>query len=514
MKPITTSFAACAALLLFALACVTAGAQTAPGTVDASFAASDAENIARHRGAFFQARGSALAAQADGKILVAGECLGGTSAEPFCVARFNADGSVDTAFGSGGIASTNFAGAASVKATSVAVQDDGRILLVGLCTLAFDANGPDGRPCFARFLQNGSLESSPIAGGRVIRATTRRFQGDAVGVVMRPGGRFYVAGTCVVGTAYRICVMSYLADGTPDGNFLGGGERDSVYFEGATPYSTVFQSMAASRGDDGVLIAGNCGSSSGTSMCVTKVTNSGGTDTSFAGGGFARVSIGLVAYATSVLQQFDGKVAVAGSCTEASGFLQTCVARFNANGSIDNTFANAGRSILTLSSFTGTEARGLVQQNDGKLLAYSYCETTQNSPQLCVVRYEQSGQLDTSFGNLASGIARQTYPQFSEFRGQILMPDGKLVIAGTCSLDICVRRTVGGPFPGKQCTLDIDGDGVHATTTDSIIATRVSLGFNGSRVTDGLSLATQATRRSWPVIRDYLVNQCGLQIAP
>ena len=72
----------------------------------------------------------AVALQADGKIVVAGQSDGQGSNPDFAVARYNADGSLDAAFGSGGKLTVDFFGA-SDGAESVAVQPDGKIVLGG-----------------------------------------------------------------------------------------------------------------------------------------------------------------------------------------------------------------------------------------------------------------------------------------------------------------------------------------------------------------------------------------------
>ena len=74
--------------------------------------------------------GRAVALQADGKIVVAGQMDGQGSNPDFAVARYNADGSLDAAFGSGGKLTIDFFGA-SDGADSVAVQPDGKIVLGG-----------------------------------------------------------------------------------------------------------------------------------------------------------------------------------------------------------------------------------------------------------------------------------------------------------------------------------------------------------------------------------------------
>jgi hypothetical protein len=64
----------------------------------------------------------------------------------------------------------------------------------------------------------------------------------------------------------------------------------------------------------------------------------------------------------------------------------------------------------------------------------------------------------------------------------------------------------------SDSSLDIDGDG-SVTANDTLIILRTLLGFSGNAVTDGVSFATAATRKTWPDIRDYLVGDCGLAFA-
>jgi hypothetical protein len=51
------------------------------------------------------------------------------------------------------------------------------------------------------------------------------------------------------------------------------------------------------------------------------------------------------------------------------------------------------------------------------------------------------------------------------------------------------------------------------SATDSLILARVSLGFTGTAVTQGITFASTAQRTSWPAIRDYLFNQCGMAVS-
>ena len=97
-----------------------------------------------------------------------------------------------------------------------------------------------------------------------------------------------------------------------------------------------------------------------------------------------------------------------------------------------------------------------------------------------------------------------------------LQPDGKVLLAGNCSNgtnnDFCAARYDGGPFGYQNCKPDIDGDGSFLATTDALIYTRIALGITGPAVIGGMTFAPTATRNTWPLIRDYLVTQCGMSL--
>ena len=72
-----------------------------------------------------------VALQADGKIVVTGRSMGpGASGDDFAVSRYEADGTLDTTFGVAGIVRTDIA-ASSDDARGIAIQADGKILVVG-----------------------------------------------------------------------------------------------------------------------------------------------------------------------------------------------------------------------------------------------------------------------------------------------------------------------------------------------------------------------------------------------
>ncbi|POX51521.1 calcium-binding protein [Streptomyces sp. Ru71] len=146
--------------------------------------------------------GRALALQPDGKIVVGGEV--GTTRFDFYLTRLNSNGSLDTGFGSNGIVRTDFGGYDHVE--SLAVQPDGRIVAAG---------NSDDRYALARYLSNGSLDTSFDGDGRVVTPG-----GNANDVTLQPDGRIVVAGGTSGG---NFGILRYNPDGGPDSGFGTGG---------------------------------------------------------------------------------------------------------------------------------------------------------------------------------------------------------------------------------------------------------------------------------------------------
>ena len=109
-----------------------------------------------------------VAIQNDGKILVGGSCKTSGSDQffDFALARYNTDGSLDSGFGSGGKVSLDLGGNAEELLNTVLVQFDGRIVVVGGTLSGCCTNGF--HTGLARFNQNGSLDTSFGLGGKVV----------------------------------------------------------------------------------------------------------------------------------------------------------------------------------------------------------------------------------------------------------------------------------------------------------------------------------------------------------
>jgi uncharacterized delta-60 repeat protein len=180
----------------------------ADGTRDTSFGT---DGIAMTDLGTLADAGRAVAIQPDGKIVVAG-----TADEDVALARYTADGHIDTTFGHGGTTVTDF-GSEDV-ATGVALTPGGDIAISGY-TL-----GPLVNRDFllARYGNTGTLETTFGDHGAVKTDVLGR-DDYAEGLVVDSSGRFVLVGRATSPTILDMALVRYLPDGTLDPSFDGDG---------------------------------------------------------------------------------------------------------------------------------------------------------------------------------------------------------------------------------------------------------------------------------------------------
>jgi uncharacterized delta-60 repeat protein len=169
---------------------------------------------------------AAVALQPDGKIAVAGSAdLNGNYANPvFLLARFDANGSLDASFGTGGITTTNVSEGA--LADALAVLPDGGILVGGWA-------GVDNTrvPVLARYEPDGSLDTT-FGDGGIVESEPPKFPWSGIeGLAVQSDGSVVASGYAegaadCPGTCNPIpqamAVWRYEPNGTLDPTFHGG----------------------------------------------------------------------------------------------------------------------------------------------------------------------------------------------------------------------------------------------------------------------------------------------------
>jgi len=122
-----------------------------------------------------------LAVQSDGKLVWAGEttAANGTNGA-FAVVRFNANGTLDQGFGAGGLATSTFANSSVQGAQTVLVQPDGKILAGG--AVLFGGRPPKDIGGLVRFNANGNIDTGFGSGGQELVPSSNPVLSSVIGV--------------------------------------------------------------------------------------------------------------------------------------------------------------------------------------------------------------------------------------------------------------------------------------------------------------------------------------------
>lgn len=131
-----------------------------------------------------------LAIQADGKIVLAGTTYDSTTSDDFALMRFHVNGTLDTSFGNGGKVRTDFGAKKQDTATGVAIQADGMIVVVGYTDIGGSTNYEF---ALARYNANGTLDSTFGSGGKVKTGFATNSDW-ARAVVLQADGKIIAAG--------------------------------------------------------------------------------------------------------------------------------------------------------------------------------------------------------------------------------------------------------------------------------------------------------------------------------
>jgi uncharacterized delta-60 repeat protein len=178
-----------------------------------------------------------LALQRDGKIVAAGSTIAPET--NIALARYNGDGSLDATFGSGGKVITRFAPGARARALAVILASDGKIVVSGA---ARGPGLPPGNFVVARYNADGSLDGSFGSGGKTITdfgalGEAHGLVTDASGKIVAVGGTFSVSSAGAF-WGRSFLAARYNADGSLDTSF--GGGKVATEFDGNASQAVAF----------------------------------------------------------------------------------------------------------------------------------------------------------------------------------------------------------------------------------------------------------------------------------
>jgi uncharacterized delta-60 repeat protein len=265
----------------------------------------------------------------DNSIIAAGTIDAGTYDE-FAVYKILPGGILDSLWGIDGHFYYNF-GFTNSYCYGSYLQADGKILAAGTTN-----NAGNFEFAMVRVNANGTIDNTFGTAGKV--TTDISFADDwAFSVRVLPDGSILVAGYAYNGADYDFAIVKYHSDGSLDTSFGSGGIRYIDY----NSYSDIGIAMEVMTNGK-ILLGGYTGPAGDKDFLVARLDANGSLDPTFDGDGWAITSLGSYDdNLYSMKLQTDGKFIAAGSTSNGSN-LDMAVVRFNADGSLDNTFGVGG----------------------------------------------------------------------------------------------------------------------------------------------------------------------------
>jgi uncharacterized delta-60 repeat protein len=476
------------------------------------------------------------------------------------------------------------------------VLPDDRVVASGTCT-AVGASPVGTRFCLAVWSSGGGTVSLHVHSTSVNRVIASA-NGPSGAIAAQADGKIVATAPCIyspTGTVNQFCTVRFNADFTSDTGFATG-------FQNISPSpSTSADSYAraiALQPDGKIVVAGQCSSGANTGFCAARLLPDGNPDSTFGFGGSSLRTFNTVANTSGfdrvkrIALSTAGQIYLGGDCKDITGFSRPCVARLNADGSIDQGFTGTGAKPVVLpgmgASGTNDEVADMVVQANGEFVFAGSCQNVSSPTRVpCALRMGVPNATQFTpgtwyLGALAStGTSILREPAVEGFAVSIdrihMQPDGTMLALLRYGADFNqyrIRRynedgsrdanwaevgfdfnraadgadfavgvalgqqssgkvmamgfTFGGASgqgqarvirlenranPGRNCGADIDGDGKVLPTTDGLLLARASAGLTGNSVISG-AIGAGAQRNTWPTIRDYLIAQCGMVIAP
>jgi uncharacterized delta-60 repeat protein len=273
------------------------------------------------------------------------------------------------------------------------VLSDDRVVAAGTC-VAVGASPAGNRFCLAVWNPTGATVTLHVHSTSVNRVSA----GSGGALAQQADGKIVVTAPCVfqaTDTVNQFCTVRFNADFTSDTGFAAGFLNTSP-----SPSTTAnsFVNAIAIQPDGKTVVAGQCGTTGANAFfCAARLLPNGNPDNTFGGGNSLRAFLGV--NSTTAFDRIkriaiapDGKIYLGGDCKQdASSLYRACVARLNADGSIDTAFNGSPAKPLTLPAMSGgstdDEVTDMVVQANGEFVFAGNCRNASSTVQVpCALR--------------------------------------------------------------------------------------------------------------------------------
>ncbi len=374
--------------------------------------------------------------QKDGKIVLVGT-IGDGSQSFFCLVRYNQNGIIDSTFGIDGVDTTAI-GYTDDEAFCGLLQPDGKIIAAGYTSIGgagserdfalvrYNTDGSIDRT----FGTNGFVKTAIGLSDDEIYSIALQANGK-----IAAAGFSYTSISNQ--NVFVIALARYNSNGTLDDSFgTNGTLTEALQVSGTLQKYTEAKSVAI-QSDSSIVVGGYTGDGSQNYFALLRFTSSGNLDNTFGSNGIALTTIGGVNDEIhSIAIQKDGKI-IAGGYSEVVS--QTAyeydfaLVRYNTDGSVDKTFGNNGAAVTSI-GHKDDAINSIVIQSDGKIVAAGHSEGNVYEYLFAVARYNTNGSLDNTFGT--NGVTTTVVGGFGNSGDDkafsvAIQTDGKIVTSGS-----------------------------------------------------------------------------------
>ncbi len=385
------------------------------GTLDASFG-SGGKTITDFGGPADY--GTCMALQTDNKIVVGGYATLAAQ-QYFALARYSANGLIDSSFGVNGKAITGFDGTTGAFLEAMKIQADGKIVTAG-----YIVDGANSNFAVVRYKTDGTPDSSFGTNGIVIKILTGS-DNHCNAVAIDTAGGIIIAGN----QGCKPIIIRLQPNGNTDLLFLQNNTASIVAFAAQGGCEKINSLFLLSTNE--IVIAGE-ETTSVDNMFLMRFTPDGVTDSTFGTDGTVNTKTSDTSEIFASVQQPDGKIIVAGFSAATGSGRSIEVVRYKRNGQLDSTFGTNGKVLIPFSgSATGYSVK--LESNGDIVVAGTLINTNGDHVDALFV-LKPNATLDSTFGTGGKAIVANEMGDY--ITASIIQPDGKIVVAGyTLSAD-------------------------------------------------------------------------------
>jgi len=354
---------------------------------------------------------------------------------------FAKPGDLDKSFGTEGIVNTVFNWES--YASSVAIQDDQRIVATGTERYSNYSGSGQSRYVVVRYLDNGDLDTSfgpPDEDGHSNGFVSVDVGGDAANsnsIILQDDKIIVVGSNHNNGTGggtnrpSDFTIVRLENNGTLDYDF--GEDGNGIVTTDIGDNTGDYAYDVAIQNDGKIVVVGESEDDTGYSkFAAVRYEKTGTLDHSFGADGIITLSGAIFREAHGIAIQDDNKSVITGYAHNGSNYVFVTT-RYESNGTLDSAFGSEG-IVSTPIEDTNAQAYSIAIQKDGNIVVagYNYWDDPATDDQVSgvvVVRYLSTGILDNTFGN--NGIVTTSVGNDLEGEGLVLQEDGKIVVVGS-----------------------------------------------------------------------------------